>query len=249
MTFVITKHDYILELLEDIIQQGAQARTDVIVCSAREDFVGQILAELYRHHLENQPEGTSPEDDEDDNEGESRIPSPTHILLSKALHVLNSSQLVHLYFCPTITLFRGFLSGYGTSLTTASQSNGSMVVLNLLAMHHGTSEFNLQGLSQTLASAVSAAHRTGRDLRLVECKDIKDPANPSRGWPLWEAEVQLLSAAIRIGEAGQNWGRRTISVMKIASRWFKVDDSREARHEERGATAQETGASEEEMLV
>ena len=123
-----------------------------------------------------------------------------------------------------------------------------MVILNLLAMHHGTSEFTLQGLSQTFAAAISAAHRTGRGLKLVECKDINDPSNPSRGPALWQAEVQLLSAAIKIGEAGQNWGRRTIAVVKIASRWFKLENRTE-QHREGEIAGLIRHASEDEMLV
>ncbi|KIW64310.1 hypothetical protein PV04_09254 [Phialophora macrospora] len=227
MNSIWTKHDYISELLEDTIQQSTQSQTDLIICSAKEDFVSQVLAEIHQHHLE-----------DSDERDETVILASNHILLSRSLHVLRASQHINLIFCPTLTVLRGYLSGLVPNLTKCSPALGPVMIVNLLAMHHGTSEFTLQGLSQTFATAVSAARRTRRALKLVECKDITDLSNPHRGAALWQAEVQLLSAAIKIGEAGQNWGRRTISVMRIASRWFKV--------EERG---QHSRVPEEEMLV
>ncbi|ETI21306.1 hypothetical protein G647_07652 [Cladophialophora carrionii CBS 160.54] len=230
MNAIWTKHDYILQLLEDTIQQtpqSQQSQIDLIICSAKEAFVSQVLAELHHHRRE-----------ANDAQDEPISPAPDHILLSRSLHVLSASQHVNLIFCPTITVLRGYLSGLVHTLTGSSPTLGPIIVLNLLAMHHGTSEFTLQGLSQTLATAVSATHRTGRALKLVECKDIRDPSDPHRGAALWRAEVQLLSAAIKIGEAGQNWGRRTISVMKVASRWFTVEGK-----------SQDSRLSEEEMLV
>jgi hypothetical protein len=227
MNSIWTKYDYISELLEDTILQTPQSQIDLIVCSAKEDFVSQVLAELHQHHLE-----------DGDDQDETVDPASNHILLSRSLHVLSASQHINLIFCPTITVLRGYLSGFGHNLTKSSPALGPIVILNLLAMHHGTSEFTLQGLSQTFATAVSAAHRTGRALKLVECKDVSDPSNPHRGTALWHAEVQLLSAAIKLGDAGQSWGRRTISTMRIASRWFEV--------EERG---QHSRLLEEEMLV
>ncbi|EXJ55747.1 hypothetical protein A1O7_08677 [Cladophialophora yegresii CBS 114405] len=230
MNAIWTKHDSTLQLLEDIIQQtpqSQQSQTDLIICSTKEEFLGQVLAELHQRLRQ-----------DSDAQDEPVSPAPDHILLSRSLHVLSASQHINLIFCPTITVLRGYLSGFAHNLTDTPPTLGPIIVLNLLAMHHGTSEFTLQGLSQTLATAVSAAHRTRRALKLVECKDIRDPSNPSRGAALWQAEVQLLSAAIKIGAAGQHWGRRTISVMKIASRWFTVEKR-----------SQHSGLSQEEMLV
>ncbi len=231
MNSIITKHVYILGLLEDIIQRHAEVQTELMICMTKEDFVNVLLAELHQYHFEYQSK-TVPEEAGIDEQDESASPTPQHALLSKTLHTLSTSRNIKLVFFPTITVLRGYLSGYVTDQMVTTTSLGPIIILNLLAMHHGTSEFTLQGLSQTFATAVSAAHWTSRVLNLVECKDILDPSNPNRGPALWWAEVQLLSAAIKIGEAGQNWGRRTIQVMKIASRWFKVEESKQAQPEE-----------------
>jgi hypothetical protein len=226
MNSIITKHDYTVELLEDIINQTPLQPADLIICSSRDDFLQQLLAELEHHSAREESKAT---------EDEETSHRPHHILLSNTLHVLSASQHVRLIFCPTLTTLRSYLSGYTAESTISFQALGRLIILNLLAQHHGTSEFTLQGLSQTFATAVSAAHRTRRPLKLVECKDIRDPTNLNRGSALWWAEVQLLSAAIKLGETGQNWGRRTISVERIASRWFRIEESAQKPLERQGS--------------
>jgi len=247
MTHLIINYNYILELLEDVIKQTPLVATELIVCSTKEEFLSQVLDELHQHDIEHEPPPPQPLTEDNSAEEASITSTSDHILLSRTLHVISSSQHVKLIFCPTITVFRGYLSGYVSNPTVVSE-RGPIFILNLLAMHHGTSEFTLQGLSQTFATAVSAAHCTNRVLNMIECKDINDPSNPNRGPVLWQAEVQLLSAAVKIGEAGQNWGRRTVQVRKIASRWFRFEERKVPDRLKR--TAGFVGhTSEDEMLV
>lgn len=254
-SIIITRHDCVLGLLEDIVQQPPPAfATDLIICSSREDFLAQALAEikqdgLHRHELQETPAHEEGREDV----SASRTNEPSHLVLSRTLHTLSTSQHVRLIFCPRIDILRGYLAGYVPRPVLAPSSPSpspplarQIIVLNLLALHQGTSEFTLQGLSQTLATAVSAAHRTRSALKLVESKDVNDPSNPHRGSRLWHAEVQLLSAAIKIGETGQNWGRRTISVLKVASRWFRVEEGGGGGGE---GGRQEEPEESEEMLV
>lgn len=247
MNFIITRHDYILGLLGDIIQQsGPPCATDLIVCSSREDFLAQVLAEVDLNVVHEKPQEASAQEEDSEDANATRTHDAGHLLLPRTLHTLSTSLHVRLIFCHRIDILRGYLAGYVPrpvpTPSSPSPPSRQIVILNLLALHQGTSEFTLQGLSQTLATAVSAAHRTNSTLKLTECKDVSEDSNPDRGSRLWHAEVQLLSAAIKIGETGQNWGRRTISVLKIASRWFRVEDAgdggRQGELEER-----------EEMLV
>ncbi|OAP63040.1 hypothetical protein AYL99_02267 [Fonsecaea erecta] len=246
MNSIITTYDYELEVLEDVLKESTDTPADLVVCSSKGDFLDQLVAQLDQLPVQSERQ-TPPLQEEVNTQPEDGLPEPRHILLSHTLHILATSQLVNLVFCPTIPVLRGYLSGYVSS--TVAQPPGPIIILNLLAMHHGTSEFTLQGLSQTLATAVSAAHRTNHVLKLVECKDINDPANPNRGPGLWQAEVQLLSAAIKIGEPGQSWGRRTIPVMRIASRWFRVDEQHERRRQEHSPVVRARDDPEDEMLV
>ncbi|EXJ74734.1 uncharacterized protein A1O5_01429 [Cladophialophora psammophila CBS 110553] len=249
MNSIILKYDYELELLEDILNQTCHIPTDLLVCSSKADFLEQLVVQLGRISIQSEAQTPLPQEEANTQfGGHSCKPQP--ILLSKTLHALSASQLISLVFCPTIPPLRGYLSGYvSRSASPSTQSPGQIIILNLLAMHHGTSEFTLQGLSQTLAAAVSAGHRTDRVLKLVECKDVNDPSNPNRGPGLWKTEVQLLSAAIKIGEAGQSWGRRTISVMRIASRWFKAEQQKERRREEHNPVMLARNSPEKEILV
>ena len=115
-----------------------------------------------------------------------------------------------------------------------------MLILKLIQLHHSTSEFSAQGLSRTLACAVSAAARSNvTHLRIVECNDLHDPSNPHDGARIWNEQVPLLSCSIRIGGEGASWAGRAISVRHIAARWFKFEKSREITVNE----------SDEEMLV
>ena len=230
MNYITTKYDYALALLEDIVRRERPTQTYLIICSTKEDFIGQIIPALQRHAAV--PTATTPQVFEEDDSQHGEIGGTRHIhgLLSPVLHILNASSLVNLNFCPTIPTLRGFLSsdvpkpGPASSSKSPSLPAHQIIILNLLQLHHGSSDFTLQGHSQTFATAASAAHRTNRCLKLVECKDINDPTNPNRGSALWHADVPLLSGSIKIGEGGASWGRRTISVLNVASRWFKEQD-------------------------
>lgn len=241
-------HDNVLELLRSILTLPDPVQTELIVCSTRGGFLEQVLTQLdveydlarekaltarHPHDLETEAEteaetGAEAEVQEEDgyqaNETVNSTSSHHHPLLSPTLHLLNTSQHINLVFCPSITVLRGYLSSCVSSSQPQPAKCGRMIVLNLLALHHDTSEFTLQGLSQTFATAVSAAHRTRRPLQLVECKDAVDPSNPNRGSALWDAEVRLLSGAVKVGEAAAaaNWGQRSVSVRRIVSRWFEL---------------------------
>jgi hypothetical protein len=227
MNLVSTKHNFVLDLLDDIVKHNPPLQTDLIICSTREEFLAEVLAQLDRHRAEHESSTSEQNVDEAD---QKTSPTSSHILLSPSLYLLNASRYCRLVFCPATTVLRGYLSSYvpkpseqGHPADVRSSRNDHIVIVNLLRLHHGSSEFTLQGLSQTFATAVSAAHRTNRSLKLVECKDIDNPSDPSKGPALWQAEVPLLSGSIKIGEGGASWGRRTVSATRIASRWFRFE--------------------------
>jgi len=149
-------------------------------------------------------------------------------ILEPILRSLATSQKVKLVFCPTLAVLRGYLSAYNAHNITQrgclSDAKTQLIVLDLLALHHGTSEFSLQGLSRTLAAAVSAAYHSEADLKLVECKNIHDPTDPNRGPTLWDAEIALLNRSVKLGGEGSRWATRSVSVRKVASRWFAFEE-------------------------
>ncbi|KIX08301.1 uncharacterized protein Z518_02957 [Rhinocladiella mackenziei CBS 650.93] len=254
MNYITTQYAHALELLEDLVKQDPPVQTDLVVCSTKEEFLTQILPLLHAQSDELRQPSRHPEDGDGSETDETRPSGAGHIFLAQPLHLLHASRFIKLVFTPTITALHGYLAVHkpkpASFYPTSSSSDGQLVILNLLNLHHGTSEFTLQGLSQTFATAVSAAHRTNQQLRLVECRDISDPSNPNRGSALWRAEVPLLNASIKIGDGGAAWGRRTISAMKVASRWFNVQRRIQRDKESEDISyCHEIADSEDEMLI
>ncbi|KAJ9633746.1 hypothetical protein H2204_006744 [Knufia peltigerae] len=230
---ICTKYTSILHLLEDLVHHDTSTTTDLIICSTREEFLDEVVTQLdHHHHNSSTSVGRQDEEDAPDLVPAMTTPSSSHALLSPTLFLLSASQRCRLAFCPSITTLRGYLSSYppGHFITPELKvhCNGHhIMIVNLLRQHHGTTEFTLQGLSHTFASAVSAAHRTRRSLRLVELRgDIGSDhhhSDPDQGSGLWQAQVPLLSTSIKIRDDGASWGRRTVSVEKVASRWFRLE--------------------------
>lgn len=251
MNSIATRYTYVLDLLEDLVRNHSSKSIDLIICSTREEFLGQILL-----GLRPQPSTSEATSRHDEVEGEDAPCDDTsisgQIFLSSVLSLLNASRFIKLVFCPTIPSLRAYFSscvGMPTPTTTLSKPT-EIIVLNLLGQHHGSSEFTFQGLSQTLATVTSAGSRMSQPVLLVECKDMNDPSNANFGPSLWNTEVPLLSMSIKIGEGGARWGRRTVEVRKIASRWFKMEKSTDHNKASRAvAKRTEIPDSEDEMLV
>jgi len=255
MQYIISKTDWVIDLLEDIIKRPPTEDTTLVVCSSKDEFLRQIMTPLIEHRDEHSDAVPgSPESLLGENMGEKDESQACHRFLAPTFHLLSASQKVRLVFCPTTASLRAYLSSYGFAPSlgpeTTTTAPGPLMVLGLVALHHGTSEFTVQGLSRTFSTAAAAAHRVGCRLRLAECKDIHDPSNPYVGPALWEAEVPLLSGSVKIGEAGAHWARRTISIRKIARRWFDFEDRTHRPESKRAVQEQEALAeAEEEMLV
>ena len=212
MQQISTRFNFALELLESLVKDHKELATSVVVCSSRDDFFNQILLQLHQHSTSEVPSSQEPKER-----------AIQHPLLVATLDHLAASSSTKLVYCPSLPILRACLSGYAAQ--SCSDSEARLVILDMIALHHGTSEFTLQGLSRTLATAASAAHLTQSDLRLVECKDIADPTNPDRGPQLWDTQVPLLSGSIKIGPEGSGWAGRAIIIRKIAARWFSFDSA------------------------
>ena len=217
----ILNYNFATDLLEHLVFRKT-CHTKLIICSSREDFLNQIGPTL----LSVQPSEIPASQESLDHETHS-IGSPPHHLLVPTLRLLAGAQRVKLAFCPTIDSLRAFLASYVApksthepSCTTTLSCRAIWVILDLILLHHATSEFSVQGLSRTLACAVEAASRSRVDLLLNECKDVHDTWNPDRGPRLWHAEVPLLSGSLRIGSEGSGFANRVIPVRRIAERWF-----------------------------
>ena len=239
-----------MDLLENLAHNQSHNPRELVICSPREEFLDQILSGQ-RERQDNlratqHPDGDEGEEAQNDGASVSGLD-----FLSPTLSALSTSRFIKLVFCPTVSSLRGYFSSRSPiSISTTSYKTTDLIILNLVTQHHSSSEFTFQGLSQTLATIVSASTRMGQVVQLVECKDAKDPANAVSGSALWNAEVPLLSMSIKIGEDGARWGRRTVAVHKIASRWFSAEKSIDRNTTSRAATQRtEIPDSEDEMLI
>ena len=233
MLATIARYGDRVELLSDLLVPGPNQKL-LIICSPKAVFLQHIIASL-------------PPSDEATNSTEvqgghplSSLDTPgNHPLLIPTIAQLDASRSVQLAFCPTTSVLRAYLSTLPPRAHKAT-----IIILDLISLHHSTSEFSVQGLSRTLALAVSAAtSRRAQRLRLVECADPADPTNPAAGYALWDAQVPLLSASVKIRGEGVNWASRSNSVRRVVTRWFRFEAARE------NARPMETNEPQDEKLM
>ena len=241
MKAAIADFEYAIDFLEHLIDSHASLTT-LAICSTRNDFLAQITPAI----LTPRPQeiSHSQESFADDDPTPTSNPPP-HRLLIPTLQLLARCRTIKLVYCPSIDTLRAYLSSY-TGPVVGLRSTGLvsspkplLAILDLVLLHHATSEFSVQGLMRTFASAVEAANRNSMDLLLCECKDTHDPTNPSRGPRLWDADIPLLSGSVRLGSGGSSFAGRMVNVRRVAGRWFSFEKSRRDREE----------PDDEEMLI
>ena len=241
MKAVIADFEYATDFLEHLIDSNVSPTT-LVICSTRNDFLAQIAPAI----LTPRPQEISPSQESfvDDDPTPTSNPLP-HRLLVPTLQLLARCRAIKLVYCHSIDTLRAYLSSYAAPVVApgstgpVSSPKPLLAILDLVLLHHATSEFSVQGLMRTFASAVEAANRNSMDLVLCECKDIHDPTNPSRGSRLWNTDVPLLSGSVRLGSGGSSFAGRMVNVRRIAGRWFSFEKSQRNRGE----------PDDEEMLI
>ena len=227
MKRTISHYDVVLDLLQDLIQ--AAIPTNLVIASSKADFLQQLVSALLSSQATSETlEIPSSQDDDHIVDQHSPSEPAIHPLLIPTLHQLATSKQIHLAFCPTIDSLRAYLASHAVppSHIDGQPPALQVVLLNAIGLHHGTSEFSLQGLSRTLALAVSsAAARRALHLKLIELADIDDPTNPAYGHRLWDAQVPLLNGSVRLAGEGASWAGRVIKVRMVAGRWFEFEKS------------------------
>jgi hypothetical protein len=217
MNLVSTRHNYYIELLEELTRGTQCKSTTLVVCLPRADFLQHIVLQVQRQSESATEETTEPHPDGPEQE------SHAHPFMTPTLRLIAASRGVNLIYCPTIPVLRAWLSTHTTASALQTTADSHLIIVDALALHHGTSEFTLQGISRTLAAAVSAAHGTRSRLTLIECKDIQDPSNPDRGHRLWDQQLPLLNGSVKIGLERSRWAGQSLTIRKIASRWFSFE--------------------------
>jgi len=124
-------------------------------------------------------------------------------------------------------------------------NNPLLTILNPINQHRATSSFSAQGLNRTFALAVEAAYATQTQLLMVECPSLgrprgnstehvdagydfefetdttAPPPQPPAAADLWNEEVSILNVTTKsFGAGGRGWVGRTVTVRRVAERWF-----------------------------
>lgn len=194
------------QLIERVCSE-AQTNISLILCCTRTELFEALLSHVV---LGTDAVGI-------DELGVADAPSP---LIEPTLRLLAKGASTRMFFCPSIQQFRAIISTLPMQETAKAAEPLKLIVVDMLALHHGTSENTVQGLSRSFAMLASLAHRKLFQTELVECIDPHDIESPQKGSRLWDAEVPLLSGSVKIGQAGQGWAVRRITVRTFAERWF-----------------------------
>lgn len=221
------------EVVEHALEDG-EAIT-IIACCLRSHFLAQLVEHTQRQDVIGAEGGGPPtstsrvaaEGDEDEDEDEqfvvSQVPR-THRLLHPTLDLLAASSRVKLAFCPTIPTFRAYLSALPVRAGgDGARASNRVVIIDVLSLHHGTTEFTLQGLSRSFSLIASVTHACGVEVELFECADSFGEPGSQDGPLSWNAEVPLLSGSIKIADAGRGWASRTTTISEFGNRWFTFE--------------------------
>ncbi|KAL1888410.1 hypothetical protein Cpir12675_006191 [Ceratocystis pirilliformis] len=213
------------QLLDYIVSNHAYPLT-LIVGSTREEFLQALVDDVVASKSQ-QPVDTQARH--------------THPLLAASLFQIAVTKHIRLLFTPTVSHLRAYLSvfspldsavppppGYETS---AKSDNRWLVVYGMLNIHRNTSEWNAQGMMNSLSMFIDAASHTEFKPVIIEPLPIKNEENTETSmqseygvenqydWQRIRAEqVPLLgykqSSDVRLSN-------RTVELGKIVERWFR----------------------------
>lgn len=213
------------QFTEEVCEQGLAIT--LIACCSRSYFLEQLVEhtqpDLHAPEDDYEPPSERPADADEEGDESLKLPPRKNPLLLPTIKLIAASSHVKLAFCPTIPIFRAYLSTLPVRAASDDTRPPKIVILNMLAVHHGTSEFTVQGLSRSFSMIASMNHVFRGRVELLECTDNDDLLGTGGSSNPWNAEVPLLSGSIKIGDAGQGFARRTVSISRFADRWFNFE--------------------------
>jgi hypothetical protein len=173
-------------------------------------------------------------------------PTLHQLATSRKIKLVFCPELVHLRAYLSTLAIPPTLQPQKNQITENNKPKASLLtILNPINQHRATSSFSAQGLNRTFALAVEAAHATQTQLLMVECplflrprdntESLGDagydfdfepdtaavqPQPPSAANP-WDEEVSILNVTTKsFGAGGRGWVGRTVTVRRVAERWF-----------------------------
>lgn len=221
MKAIVVDHPTILSILENRLskENGGYWTTVIICCMTRDEFLEDIAAT---------------HSDTDDTHESTAVEK----LLNPTINQILASQTIRLVFTPTIPHVRAYLA------VASFAPHTRVSILNPISLHYGSSEFSAQGFMQTFALAIEAAARN--EVEVIEMCELADVAETDS--TPWDIKVPLLSDSAQVNDEDDDFEGRTMSIRKMAERWFEVP---EWKREGRGnnIARQDRHSAEEDMDV
>jgi hypothetical protein len=233
------------ELLWHIVHHCAFPST-LVVCSSRVEFLSAVSRQIkHPKHPHCAARGAEYEEAADeggqetslDKEGQSLQPSSTAgaraaQLLAAPLYQVAVARHIRVVFVPTVSHLRAYLSVFSVAdskvAAPPSPAHGIgtapkeplLLIHGLLDLHRSTSEWSVQGISNTAAIFVETARRIGFQAVAVEPQTYGEVCMEDL---LAERMPILSGSARRAGPdlEGSGWTGRTVDVRSVLKRWFQ----------------------------
>lgn len=228
----------IAQFLQYLMEQHASP-THLIVCSSRDTFLQDLLAELEpipRVESEQEPNEDAEMATSDMPLAISRSPSHLISLLRPTLHFLATSRTITLAHCPDPTHLLAHLSALSyrklssTPLVQSAAPNIStarpiLAILNPIRLHKPTSSFSAQGFNRTFASAIDTAHHLGQQLIFaeVESRQPYPGGSDDHDWMDEDRHRSDLGGENGVQAAESPWDEQ-LSMLNVTTKTFGVGE-------------------------
>ncbi|KAK0620043.1 hypothetical protein B0T14DRAFT_520490 [Immersiella caudata] len=233
------------ELLWHIVHHCAFPST-LVVCSSRVEFLSAVSRQVkHQKHPHHPARGAEYEEAADEGgqeasvKKEGQLPRPFSTadaraaqLLAAPLYQVAVARHIRVVFIPTVSHLRAYLSVFSvadakvTAPPSPTHGIGTapkeplLLVYGLLDLHRSTSEWSVQGISNTAAAIVETTRRVGFQAVAVEPQTYEEVCMENL---LAERMPILSGSARRPGPdlEGSGWTGRTVDVRSVLRRWFR----------------------------
>lgn len=194
--------------------------TTLLICSSRQDFLTSAVQQIQ----EDQVQVHNPETRQTDDVTATQLAATPLYQVAVARHI-------RVAFIPTVSHLRAYLSVFSVADSkvsapplsvdgaTASSKAPLLLLYGLLDLHRDTSEWSVQGISNTAAVLVETASRVGFQAVVTE------PRVDGAGSEDMLAErMPILSGSARRAGPGveeNGWTGKTVDVRRVLGRWFR----------------------------
>ncbi|KAK4230336.1 hypothetical protein QBC38DRAFT_356999 [Podospora fimiseda] len=151
-------------------------------------------------------------------------PSAEDLLSPPSLAQLSISRHIRTLFIPTVSHLRAYLSVFSihdSKIPAPHNSSPKMLLAyNVISSHRDTSEWSIQGISNTASALIEAANREGLRAIILD----SSPVDLTEKIPVLSgSSKRTLLGRDAAGEAG--WMGKTAELNKVIRRWFRIREN------------------------